>query len=69
MKTLSHQNYLNGRPFRWLPRHGKPIRRLECLMQTTIKVVAFLPVYTAIVVTLMLLLLVLGVPFVGETRW
>lgn len=51
--------------FCWLPRQGNPISRMEWIVQTTIKVIAFLPVYTAIVVTLILLLHVFGIPFVG----
>jgi hypothetical protein len=50
---------------RWLPRHGDPETKTERVMQQLVKIVAFLPVYTAIVVTLTLLVLVFGVPFLG----
>ena len=46
-------------PFRWLPRQGKPTCIGECLAQRVIKGLAWLPVYTAVVVTLCLLVLVL----------
>ena len=44
--------------FRWLPRHGKPTCLGECLVQRFVKGFAWLPVYTAVVVTLCLLVLV-----------
>lgn len=56
---------VHGEPFRWLPRHGDPSCVLEWLSQKLIKVIAFLPVYVAIVVTMSLLLQIFGVPFVG----
>lgn len=40
---------------RWLPRDGEPLTYLEWLSQSTIRFVAYLPIYTAIVVTLVLL--------------
>lgn len=54
-------------PFRWLPRHGDPFCIAEWFSQRSIKLVAWLPVYTAIIVALMVLVLVFGVPFVGES--
>lgn len=51
--------------FRWLPRHGKPTRGLERLTQGTVRGLAMLPVYTALIVTLVLLLQIFGVPFIG----
>jgi hypothetical protein len=54
----------HNQPFRWLPRHGEPSCVGEWLSQRFIVVVAWLPVYTAIVVTLALLVLLFGVPWV-----
>lgn len=50
----------------WLPRQGKATRRGEKMTQTTIKLIAWLPIYTAIVVTLVLLMLFFGYPGVGR---
>lgn len=55
-----------GQPFRWLPRHGQPMCTGELIAQTVVKALAWLPLYTAIIVTLCLLVLVFGVPFVKE---
>ncbi len=52
------------RPVRWLPRHGAPYCVLEWTTQHAVKILALLPVYTAIVVTLVLLMVIFGVPFV-----
>lgn len=52
-----------GTPIRWLPRHGYPRSNGEWILQKAIQTIAFLPVYTALVVTLVLLVLVFGVPF------
>jgi hypothetical protein len=52
----------------WLPRQGAPISKTDRCIQNTVKVVAFLPVYTAIIVTLVLLVEVFGIPFVGGDR-
>lgn len=41
--------------FRWLPRQGRPSSVLEWLSQTTVKIIAWLPIYIAIVVTIILL--------------
>lgn len=41
-------------PFRWLPRHGDPSCVIEWVSQNMIRSVAFLPIYTAIVVTITL---------------
>jgi hypothetical protein len=49
-----------GKPFRWLPRHGEPTCILEWITQMAIRVAAWLPVYTAIMVTLTLIVLVKG---------
>lgn len=54
-----------SQPFRWLPRQGKPLSIAEWISQTMIKVIAYLPIYTAIVVTLVLLVQLFGIPFVG----
>lgn len=53
----------------WLPRQGKASSIEEVIVQTAIKVFAWLPIYTAIVVTATLLLILFGVPFVGDSRW
>lgn len=45
------------RPIRWLPRHGEPYCVLEWISQMLVRAVAFLPVYTAIIATLTLLLI------------
>ena len=52
-----------GGPFRVLPRHGEPFSVYEWVTQKTIKTIAFLPIYTAIIVTLVLMIQVFGVPF------
>ncbi len=48
------------RPFRWLPKHGQPYCIGEWLTQHVYE--ARLEVYTAIIVTLVLLVLIWGVP-------
>jgi hypothetical protein len=45
----------HGQPFRWLPRHGEPICIAEWMSQKVIRGVAFLPIYTAVVVTIALI--------------
>lgn len=45
----------------WLPRDGDPLSYLEWVSQSVIKFIAWLPVYTAIVVTLVLLVQIFGV--------
>lgn len=45
-----------GTTIRWLPRQGRPVRSIEWVSQTIIKVIAFLPIYVAIIVTILLLL-------------
>lgn len=52
------------KPFRWLPRHGEPLCIGEWFSQSIIKLIAFLPVYVAIIATASLLVLIFGVPFV-----
>jgi len=52
-------------PFRWLPRHGDPSCYLEWVSQKSIKAIAFLPIYTAIIATAVLLIQIFGIPFVG----
>lgn len=49
----------------WLPRQGKASSIEEVIVQTAIKVFAWLPIYTAIVVTITLYVLIFGFPFVG----
>jgi hypothetical protein len=56
---------IHGETFRWLPRQGEPLCVAEWITQKIIKLVAYTPVYTAIVVTLVLLVQIFGVPFVG----
>lgn len=51
-----------GEPFRWLPRHGEPLCIGELVAQKIVKTVAWLPVYVAIVVTLVLIVQVFA-PF------
>lgn len=53
-------------PFRWLPRYGEPWCIAEWIVQKVIKWVAYAPIYTAIIVTLVLLVQIFGVPFVGK---
>lgn len=52
-----HRTPVDG-PFRWLPRHGEPACVAEWLSQSTLRVVAYLPVYTAIIATLTLVVVV-----------
>lgn len=40
-----------GHPLRWLPRHGAPVCIVEWLSQRTITGLARLPIYTAVIVT------------------
>lgn len=51
-------------PFRWLPRHGEPLCIAEWVSHQIVRSLAFLPIYSAIVVTITLLLVIFGVPFV-----
>jgi hypothetical protein len=51
---------IRGKPFRWLPRHGEPTCILEWISQKIIITTAWLPVYTAIMVTLTLIVLLKG---------
>lgn len=53
-------------PFRWLPRHGPPYTVAELLVQKIVRLLAYLPIYTAFVVTMVLLIQIFGVPFVGN---
>jgi len=50
--------------FKWLPSQGAPLTNSERVVQNIIKVCSILPVYTAIIVTLVLLLEIFGIPFV-----
>lgn len=50
----------------WLPCQGKASSMEETIVQTTIRVIAWLPVYTAIVTTLTLLAVTFGLPFIGN---
>lgn len=52
------------RPYHWLPRQGDPLSKTEQIVQSAIKVCAILPVYTAIIVTLVLLMQIFGIPFI-----
>lgn len=53
----------HGENLRFLPRQGEPISVWEWSCQLIVKCVAFLPVYTAIIVTLVLLVQLFGLPF------
>jgi hypothetical protein len=53
-----------GHPIRWLPRHGEPVCILEWIAQHLIKILAWTPVYIAVIVTLTLVVQIFGVPFV-----
>jgi hypothetical protein len=55
-----------GNTFRWLPKQGSPRTRGEWISQRAVQLIAFLPVYTAIVATMVLYILLFGVPFVGD---
>lgn len=44
-------------PFRWLPRHGEPSCVLEFISQQLMRFAAYLPVYTAAVSTLTLVII------------
>jgi hypothetical protein len=54
----------HNQPFRWLPRHGEPSCIGEWLTQRTITALAWLPFYTAVVATLVLLIALFGVPWI-----
>lgn len=54
-----------NRQFRWLPRHGDPSCVAEWFSQKMIKSLAYLPIYTFIMVVLTFLVVVFGIPFVG----
>jgi hypothetical protein len=54
-----------GKPFRFLPRHGEPLCVYEWGFQKLVKAVAWLPIYTAIIVTLVLLVQIFGIPSCG----
>jgi hypothetical protein len=58
----------NSKSFRWLPRHGNPRSIYECISQNLVKLIAYLPVYTAIVVTLVLVIQIFGLPFVEGSK-
>lgn len=49
----------------FLPRQGEPFTVYEWVCQKMIKALAFLPIYIAIVVTLVLYIELFGIPFVG----
>lgn len=51
--------------YHWLPRNGKPTKVLDMLFQLILKAMAYLPVYIAVVVTITLLVILCGVPYVG----
>lgn len=68
MSSRLSLNPIHERPYRWLPRHGEPLCILEWLSQKSIIALAWAPLYTAIVVTVVLILIVFGVPFIGGGR-
>lgn len=41
-------------PIRWLPRQGAPRARLEAAAQRAVKLASCVPIYTAVIVTLIL---------------
>jgi hypothetical protein len=53
----------HGEPFRWLPRHGEPSCIGEWVTQQAIRWLAWLPLYTALIATLVLLVLVFDIPY------
>lgn len=53
----------NGDPRSWLPRNGLPHSVVELLVQRLIRVLSFLPVYTAVIVTCIILIQVFGLPW------
>lgn len=46
-----------GQKFHALPKHGNPSSVAEYLIQTIVKYFAFLPVYTALLVTIIIVIL------------
>ena len=54
------------RTYNWLPRQGKPKKYLDLMCQIVLKVMAFLPLYIAVVVTITLMIVLFGVPFIGR---
>lgn len=48
-----------GQPFRWLPRQGEPLCIGEWASQHVVRFFAYLPVYTAIIVTFVIIIQVL----------
>lgn len=56
----------HGKPLRWLPRQGEPSCIVEWLSQRVVIALAYAPIYVAVVVTLTLLILIFGVPFMDE---
>ena len=58
-------DHLYKRPFHWLPCQGEADSTLERIIQGGIKLIAWLPVYTALIATITLLLIIFGVPFTG----
>lgn len=47
----------------WLPRQGQPTCVVDRIVQQLVKLLALLPVYTAVVATLIILILVFGLPW------
>lgn len=47
------------RPIRWLPRHGQPFCIIEFVSQAFVRGLAWAPLYTAVMVTLILLAVVI----------
>lgn len=45
---------------RLIPSQGQPEKLIEKICQTAVKVLAYLPIYTAVVVTLVLLAVIFG---------
>lgn len=46
----------HGQPFRWLPKQGEPLCIAEWASQHIVRFLAYLPVYTAFVVTLVIVI-------------
>lgn len=47
-------------PIRWLPRQGEPFCVLEYISQTIIRNIAYFPIYTAVIVTVTLVIIIWG---------
>lgn len=48
----------------WLPKQGKPMHLIDSVCQSLLRAMAYLPVYTAVIVTITMLLVIFGIPFI-----